>query len=520
MENLVFGLLASPSARYVGAEYRAALADRLGLIVGGTVYPRSMAAAPGGVFFLWRGADGKRVAWLRAEPLSGLAGDTRQIEWGGHRLYLTPGPLSHDNLAALRRHLPFLTPRVVGLRPSFGFGDRIGVATPGQVRAARGSGVVPCFPQQSIREMARTERTPQGVMDDAVWGVFQEGWDGDFGSDADHLKRPEDVDACAAAGYTMFTVDPGDHVDNGADTADVATLRSRLDMAPWSQLRTSWDALAARYSGKSWRIEAGVVVEFDDERLARAVVKYGRAIVHTASLYAYVRDRMRALPFELEMSVDETESPTTPDEHFFVALELQRLGVEWVSLAPRFVGSFQKGVDYIGDLKEFERSFAAHAAIARRVGPYKLSLHSGSDKLSIYEIAARHTEGLLHVKTAGTSYLEALRVLALREPDLFREILAFALERFERDRATYPMSPSLDKVPAPDALADAQLPGLLNGFDARQVLHVTFGSVLTQRDADGEYRFRRRLLAVLDAHEEAYYQALERHFRRHLEAYS
>jgi len=518
VEELLIRLLGAPSAGYVPEDYRAGLAERLGLLVGGQVYARSIAACPGGLFFLWRGDSGKRLGWLRTEPSRAVAGSTRQIEWGGRSLFLATGPVCHENLTLLQRHLPFLRPSLVGLGGSFGFGDRIGVATPGHVRAARGGNLVPFFPQQSIREMNRTDRTPQEAMDDAIWGVFQEGWGGDFGSDADHLKTPEDVDACAAVGYTMFTVDPGDHVDNEADAADVTALKERLEQAPWSALRTSWDALEARYSDKSWRIQAGVVVEFDSERLARAVVKYGRAIVHTASLYEHVRERMQSRPFELEMSVDETEAPTTPEEHFFIALELQRLGVEWVSLAPRFVGSFQKGVDYIGDLKEFERSFAAHAAIARHVGPYKLSLHSGSDKFSIYEIAARHTEGLLHVKTAGTSYLEALRVVASCEPDLFREILAFARERFEHDRATYHMMPSLDKVPAPDALADDELPGLLNQFDARQVLHVTFGSVMTDKQ-DGEYRFRQRLLRALEANEEAYYEALERHFRRHLAAY-
>ncbi len=512
-------LVKAPSAGYVSEDYRAGLAERLGLLVGGKVYARSIAASPDGLFFLWRGERGKRVAWLRPELREELTGDVQRVEWGGHPLYLTVGPASHENLAVLQRYLPFLKPSLVGLRGSFGFGDRIGVATPGHVRAARGSGLVPFFAQQSIREMVRTERTPSGVMDDAIWGVFQEGWDGDFGSDADHLKTPEDVASCAAVGYTMFTIDPGDHVDNQADVADVAMLRERLEQAPWDALRTSWRAMESRYSGRSWRIEAGVVVEFDDERLARAVVKYGRAIAHTALLYEHVRDRMSPRPFELEMSVDETEAPTTPEEHFFIAQELQRLGVEWVSLAPRFVGSFQKGIDYIGDLKEFERSFAAHAAIARRVGPYKISIHSGSDKFRIYAIAARHTEGLLHVKTAGTSYLEALRVAAQKAPDLFREILGFAKERFDRDRATYHMSPALHKVPEPDALADGQLPGLLDQPDARQVLHVTFGSVMTQRDEGGEYRFRNRLLAVLDAHEETYYRALEEHFGRHLEAY-
>ena len=90
-----------------------------------------------------------------------------------------------------------------------------------------------------------------------------------------------------------------------------------------------------------------------------------------------------------------------------------------VSLAPRFIGEFEKGVDYKGDLKAFEKSLADHAAIAKKLGPYKLSLHSGSDKLSIYPAFARATAGLWHVKTAGTSYLEAVRAVARHNADLF-----------------------------------------------------------------------------------------------------
>ena len=127
--------------------------------------------------------------------------------------------------------------------------------------------------------------------------------------------------------------------------------------------------------------------------------------------------------------MDETETPTTPAEHVYFATELRRLGVQWVSLAPRYVGRFEKGVDYIGDLAAFTANFAIHAAIARTLGPYKLSLHSGSDKFSIYEIAARETQGFVHLKTAGTSYLEALRTVAQVQPDVLRDIYAYSLER-------------------------------------------------------------------------------------------
>ena len=213
-------------------------------------------------------------------------------------------------------------------------------------------------------------------------------------------------------------------------------------------------------------------------------------------------------PFELEVSVDETETPTSPLEHVFIATELSRLGVEWVSLAPRYVGRFEKGVDYIGDVSTFDVEFAEHAAIARAMGPYKLSIHSGSDKFSIYPAVAEHTRGVAHLKTAGTSYLEALRAVAKADPALFREILTLARERYGEDRVSYHVSADVAKVPDQGELTDAELPGVLDLFDGREVLHVTFGSVLAV--------FGERLKAVLDANEEVHYDALEVHFIRHL----
>ncbi|MDO9130196.1 MAG: tagaturonate epimerase family protein, partial [Anaerolineales bacterium] len=186
-------------------------------------------------------------------------------------------------------------------------------------------------------------------------------------------------------------------------------------------------------------------------------------------------------------------------------------------LAPRYVGRFEKGVDYIGDLAAFEADFAGHAAIARQFGPYKLSLHSGSDKFSIYPIATHLAHGLVHLKTAGTSYLEALRTIAALDSDLFREIYAFARECYEHDRASYHVSAELKHAPLPVSVTD--WPGLLEQLDAREILHVTFGSVLTEKAADGQKRFYERLISALRANPESYAANLERHFIRHLQPF-
>jgi hypothetical protein len=408
----------------------------------------------------------------------------------------------------LRERLPWLRPQTLGLKTSAGCGDRLGLATPGHIRAVRAvEGIQPILAQQSMRENARTGRTPQEVVDDATWGIFQEGWREPWGADADHLKSPEHIDLCAAAGYTFYTIDPGDHVDNAAHMAPLPVLLEKLRVVPWERLEDSPADLRKRYLDRRFVLDS-MALEFDEISLLRAACKYGGALAHTAWMYRHLAAVMGNKPFEMEVSVDETETPTSPLEHFFVGSELARLGVKWVSLAPRYVGRFEKGVDYIGDLGAFEAEFAQHAVIARALGPYKLSLHSGSDKFSIYPIAARLARGLIHLKTAGTSYLEALRAVAQVDAGLFRQILALACEKYEVDRASYHVSASLNNVPKSDDLADVDLASVLDSFDARQVLHVTFGSVLD--------RLGGQIKVILASHEEAHYTAIEAHFIRHL----
>lgn len=477
-------------------------------------FPRSLTAQDGIEFGLARSAHGNRLAVLADKSLPEFDGE--RSEFGAMTLILgAPNP---HNLAALRLHLPWLNPRPIGLATSAGMGDRLGLATPGHVRAARAMGgkVTPVFTQQSIREMARTGRTPQQVMDDATWGVFAEGWQSLHGADADHLKTPADIDACLAFGYTFYTIDPGEYVDNRAESASLGELEVIAAGLP-----AALSIRATGLLGKSFEIE-GLTIHFDQATLLKAAVKYGNAVAHVRRMYQHLESTAGKQPFELEVSVDETDAPTSHAEHFYIASELQRLGVNWVSLAPRYVGRFEKGVDYIGSLEAFEADFAGHAAISRWFGPYKLSLHSGSDKFSIYPIATRLSRGLVHLKTAGTSYLEALRTIAILDPAFFQEIYTFARERYETDRLSYHVSAELKNAPLPDTVRD--WPAVLDQFDAREILHVTFGSVLSERTAAGgahsgahsAWRFYDRFMDFLHSNAEAYTRNLEKHFIRHL----
>lgn len=408
-------------------------------------------------------------------------------------------------------------PSLLGLQPTFGFGDRLGLATPGHIASLKHGRLLPILAQQSVREMTRTQRTPEEVMAAARKGIAEVGYQGVWGADADHLKTREDVFNLAEAGFTFFTIDPSAYVDNGADVLVGESLMKAAQQVVSSGAFESLSEVESLYSGKSFDLGFGAPLRLEGESLLRAVVKYGKAVDYAGKMGAWIGEARAGRGADIEVSVDETDSPTTPAEHLFIAAELRRRGVKAVSVAPRFCGEFEKGIDYKGDLVRFEEELKIHAAIARVFGPYKISVHSGSDKFRIYPIVAAVCGDLLHVKTAGTSYLEALRVVARVDAALFAEIVAYSRGRFDTDKATYHISATLDAVESGAGLNARDLERIyLDEDGGRQILHVTFGSVLTLgKDSRGK-NFKEGIMSVLEGNPGLHSEILEGHLGKHL----
>lgn len=421
------------------------------------------------------------VVWVPTEQADRLDGlDGSHSERGGGTLLI--GPDSESNAAWLRREVPWLRPSVVGSTPSVGFGDRLGIATPGHVRAMAGaSELTPVFAQQSPRELDRTKRTFANVMTAATFGVLASGWRSGWGADADHLKTGDQLDAAVSAGFTTFTVDPSDHVQDVSFDAPHSVIEAALDRVPWTALGDDRDQLVRRYPD-SVEIE-GTSVALGAERIAIAAARFGGAVAHVAAMHTRLRAATASTAVELEVAVDELPFPTTAVDHVYLASEFHRLGISWVGLAPGFVGVFEKGVDYIGDPERFAGDVALHAALARHFGPYKLSLHSGSEKFSILHSFSRATYPFLHLKTSGTSYLEALRAVGMANPELLRRIWATTLASYATSRTDYHVSAPSEGLPEPGQMTAAQLVGLLDHDASRQALHVSFGAVLADAPA-------------------------------------
>jgi hypothetical protein len=421
----------------------------------------------------------------------------------------------HNDSHALPR------PSVLGLQPSFGFGDRLGLATPGHILACKRGRLLPIFAQQSIREMTRTQRTPDEVMSAAQTALQQHDWNAPWGADADHLKTRDDVFLMANADFTFFTIDPSQYVDNRADEYSQSQLETALDEAVQFGAWQSEQQVEELYLNTSFEVSDDLTLRFERESLLRAVAKYGKAIHYAQQMAAWIAEANAGRDYEIEISVDETDTPTSPLEHLFIGLELQRRGIRVVSLAPRFVGEFEKGIDYKGDIATFESALEQHVAIARHCGPYKISVHSGSDKFAIYPSIGRICGDLLHVKTAGTSYLEALRVAARQAPQLFLQILAYSREHFEEDRASYHISAQLSRLKNPADLNQRQREQeFLDANDGRQMLHVTFGSVLTKGKLENGQTFKEALLQTLRENSDLHDQFLAEHLGRHIELLS
>jgi len=473
------------------------------------VYPRSIVRDAPGTIWMAR-HDGVRWLWVEPSPGkdAGFKGTWIQTDAGR----VLRCPLDHTNATVIREILPWTRASVVGQRRSLGCGDRLGLANPGHLRALAGKDCAVILAQQSVRELERTGRQAEDVMDAASWAVLQEGFRSGFGADADHLKTTQDIERYARAGYTMFTLDVGAHVINAASTMPMDQVRAGIAGLPWDVLEDTPENIVERFARP---LTVGEGIHPGPEEVLRALLKYGGGIAQAVRLARYIAGAWNQLRTEIELSVDETDSPTTPVEHLVVAGELRRLGVKVVSLAPRFIGEFQKGIEYRGDLAAFTREFRQHLSIADAFGPYKISIHSGSDKFAIYRVVGEVGTDRVHVKTAGTSWLEALRAVATADPELFREILRIAVQAYPADRATYHVTAETARVRDPKDYRPEELRGLLDDEHARQILHVTYGSILNAGGPKGP--MKPRVFACLNAHEELHYECLARHFRRHLD---
>lgn len=472
------------------------------------VYPGSIQVFEGSCFFIARAEKEKvLVVFKESNAFRQLSGDETEFE--GARVKVCR--LDNANGKIIRGIFPYTNPvSHKGRKITIGLGDRLGLASAGHLRLVKDYEVFPVLAQQSIRELNLTGRTYEDVLTAAAWAVFQEGYTRGFGADGDHLKTAGEVKMALDCGFTMITLDCSEHIRNditGLSDSEVEVLYSNVPGDDRHRLES-------KYLNSEIKVD-GTFIKFSDSEFKRIILIYLNAIKYTISIYHQViASAGRSIDFE--MSIDETQTPTSPGAHYVVAKELLDGGVEITSLAPRFCGEFQKGIDYRGDLAQFTGEFDIHTKIAVKLG-YKLSIHSGSDKFTVFPVIGEKTGGVYHLKTAGTNWLEAVRVIAGKNPGLYRRMHEFALETLAEAKKYYHISADPSVIPSLDKVKDSELPGLMDMEDSRQVLHITYGLILLAKNSDGTVRFKDEIYSTLNEYEQDYYAALEKHIGRHLE---
>lgn len=369
---------------------------------------------------------------------------------------------------------------------TIGVGDRFAHQARAQLRACMlaadaGVDVIPVW-NKSNREHSFIGSEPESVLTAAREAVSTLGWQRGWHVDADHI-RLETVDRFLPHS-DFFTIDVADSIGQAAPDEAVAEFINRhpellgdLPIAGLSQpLAISRDEV---------------------EQIAR---KYLLAVQDAGRIYRYIAERKGEDQFIAEVSMDETDSPQTPPELLVILAALADEKVRVQTIAPKFTGRFNKGVDYVGDLPQFERELTDDLAVIRfaveRYGlpaNLKLSVHSGSDKFSLYPIIRRTLpkfDAGLHIKTAGTTWLEELIGLAESEGEalaLAKEIYSEALDHVDELCAPYATVIDIDRAQLPSAaeveswsgdrfartLRHDQSEPLFNP-SFRQLLHVAF----------------------------------------------
>ncbi|MDF7682410.1 tagaturonate epimerase family protein [Lactobacillus sp. ESL0679] len=419
--------------------------------------------------------------------------------------------LNEHNNNALAKRFHWIRPTSRrNYKYSFGLGDRLGNASNAHIRLFKGRGVMPVLAQQSIRELVLMNRTNTDVFQDASWSVFEEGFTYGWGADGDHVKTPYEVDYAVKIGCSIITLDLTEVVNNDAVNLSDEELDKQFNALDPEQIKYFNDT----YLNKTFDIGNGYSVKFTKHDVEESVLTYYEALLFSINVY-----QKYIVPYnlDLEISMDETPYRTTNPNHYFFANELKRRGITPTSVAPRFVGEFQKAIDYIGDPKEFEKDFIVHEAIAEHFG-YRLSIHSGSDKLSVYEIIGRISKNNgWHVKTAGTNWLEALRVIAHKDPEFMVELYKFAYENLDDVKDYYVFDAQTDgNAPKPETITPANVNTLLDDNDSRQILHTMFGPIMNLKH-NYHYVYRDKFWNILLKNQALYDKYLNIHIAEHLD---
>jgi hypothetical protein len=482
------------------------------------IYPRSFCTKNGLGYGLIRTQEGKKCVVL------GERSHVLKDAFHGNCYHQTSSlkvcDLSPENTGCLTALFPYTKP--ISLREysmTIGMEDPLGLATPGHIRAITKYEAHPFLAQQPTLENPQIGRNFFEVIQNAAWAVFQEGYQEGYGADGDHLKSLQEVKRALDAGVSMVTLDLSDKLNSETFQEQKEQIhrkfKEEIDAEDTKVIFHLFLDKEFVFKGP----EGQFSICFDEEGVERNALFFYKALDFIEEVYQLIRSETGNRPLvDFEISMDGMPFPTSLESHFFFTLELSHRGVHIQSFAPRFIGKFEKGIDGPGERDAFRRHFYQHVLIAQNDGNYKISIHSRSDPFSFLPSMGELSQGYLHLKTSETGWLEAMRLIALRNPSLYREIHHYALSIFKEASKLYPITTPLIRIQNLKELKDQELSSLLDQEDPRQLLHITYGYVLNAKNEDRKNLFKDPLYRTLTQYEEEYWSLIEKQIEKYLNA--
>lgn len=422
---------------------------------------------------------------------------TIKFEYGNRELSIGLFDPIKENSKKIVPLFPHLEPKRINKRTSFGFGDRIGNTSVMHAGLTGSYDIFPVLAQQSAREIVKASKKIEDILHDTVMGIFQSGFKGDWGADADHIRDKEWLGLAINNDYlpySMFTIDTIDFIES-----DLKILGNGVDE---NKDYKKIQAIVKKYTGKKIKFLDWEYI-YREDNLLKIIGRYNKSLSHLKSCFSMIKEKISE--FDFEPTFDETNIITLPEEHFFLVNELVDNEVEFSTFALRLPGIFEKSVDFIGDESELGSSIKIHNEIVKHFGTYKLSLHSADYKFKVFRLFRNVIGDNFHMKFGGSSWREAVRTIAQVDMDLFREILNISLKKAEENSIAYHMKIDTGKISSIIKTTDQD--DLLEIKEVLQLLEISYGTVLG--------RYRNAIEDLLIKNEVAYGQNITDNYRLH-----
>lgn len=423
-----------------------------------------------------KGRD-KYVCLKSSEKLTGF--DNVIKEYKEDNIHIIIFRLSWNNYLLLKNNTN-LTPKKINKKASFGTGDRIGMSTAPMLKSLSKYDIFPIIAQHTPAEIQTLGKSYRLCLLDAIMGILESGYKGDWGADADNIFSEDHADQATDADYSMYTADISSFINSTEYTEEnFEFIKNNLNDISKEVIK-EYNFLPILLKNQ---------INADEENIIFSACVYEKGLEKAISLYKRICKHKS--DFDFEVAFDKQNRITTPYDYIYTVLYLKKAGVKLTSISPKFFGNFNPGWDFEGDKNLFFKQLKKLKDINDILDTNKISLHS-SDKFSIYGEFREILDSNYHIKIGGSSWHPIPFLCAIKNKELFSKMYNIALERNAE----------------PVNMYNKEHPELyIKDKSICMLFHKNYNFILKELKED--------IYDFLNTYEKDYYKLLEKHIDKH-----